>query len=152
MSVIEEPEPTASEILRIPIIEEVAEVNIQEAITGRVRVRTVTEGEDVSVERDLYRSDVEVERVLINRWIEDGADIPETRTEGNVTIVPLIEEVLVVEKRMRLTEEVRITFKETTDITHIPVQLRRQRAVIERAGPDGVFIPQDPAPTPDPKD
>ena len=149
---IRDPDDNTDDNLRIPIIEEVAHVGVIDTVTGRVRVRTVTESEDTTVERDLYRSDVAVERVLINRWIQDGAEIPTTRTEGNVTIVPLIEEVLVVEKRMRLTEEVRITFVENTDTTRIPVQLRRQRAVIERAGPDGVFVPETPVPAPDTKD
>lgn len=148
-----DPDHTADgDTQRIPLFEEIAHVGVVDTIAGQVRVRTVTDTEDTTVERELYRSDVSVERVVVNRWIEAGAEVPTTRTEGNVTIVPLIEEVLVVEKRMRLTEEVRITFNETTDTTHIPVQLRRQRAVVERAGPDGVFVPQDPATTPDPKD
>lgn len=146
------PQDEHEDVLRIPIIEEVAHVGVRETVSGRVRVHTVTDTEDTTVERDLYRSDVAVERVLINRWIEAGEAVPTTRTEGNVTIVPLIEEVLVVQKRMRVTEEVRITFNETTDTTRIPVQLRKQRAVIERAGPDGVFLPDIPATIPEPKD
>lgn len=147
-----QPERDDDRTLKIPIIEEAVEVGIRDVVTGQVRVRTVTDTEDATVERDLYRSDVQVERVVVNRWIEDGAEIPTTRTEGNVTIVPLIEEVLVVEKRMRLTEEVRITFNEATDTTHVPVRLRKQRAIIERAGPDGAFFPENPATTPEPKD
>ena len=41
-------------------------------------------------------------------------------------------------------EEVRTTFVETTDTTHIPVQLRRQPATIERVRPDGAFHAEDP--------
>ena len=52
--------------------------------------------------------------------------------KGDVTIVPILEEVLVVEKRLLLKEELRITRHRTTNVTEVAVPLRKQRAEIER--------------------
>jgi stress response protein YsnF len=69
--------------------------------------------------------------------IEPGADLPRIRTEGSVTIFPVLEEVVVVEKRLRLKEEVRITKRVTTENTETPITVRKQRAVIERLNSEG---------------
>lgn len=54
------------------------------------------------------------------------------RQEGATTIVPVVEEVVVVEKRLKLVEELRITKRQT--VKHAPqtVTVRRQEAVVER--------------------
>jgi stress response protein YsnF len=68
------------------------------------------------------------------------SEAPAVRTEGDVTIVPVLEEVLFVEKRLVLKEELHIRRTATTETVEVPVTLRRQRAVIERvdagASPD----------------
>ncbi|MCU0893405.1 MAG: YsnF/AvaK domain-containing protein [Rhodospirillales bacterium] len=59
------------------------------------------------------------------------------RQEGDTTIIPVFEEVVVVEKRLKLVEEVRLTKRQT--IRHEPqtITLRRQEAVVERLpGPE----------------
>jgi stress response protein YsnF len=58
-----------------------------------------------------------------------------------VTIIPVLEEVLVVERRLLIKEELRITRHVTRELVETPVPIRRQRAMIERAGPDGAFTP-----------
>ena len=78
---------------------------------------------------DLERGIVDVKRVKIDKLVDR---VPATRTEGDVTIVPVVEEVLVVEKRLMLKEELHIrTHTETTTIEQ-PVTLRRQRATVDR--------------------
>ena len=54
------------------------------------------------------------------------------RQEGDTTILTLIEEVVVVEKRLRAVEEVRVTKRQS--VRHEPqtVTLRREEAVVER--------------------
>lgn len=58
----------------------------------------------------LYYEDVTVERVAVNRLITGPI---ETRREGDTTIIPVIEEVFTVQKRLMLREEVRVTRKKT---------------------------------------
>jgi stress response protein YsnF len=76
----------------------------------------------------------------IDRIIEPGIAAPKMRTEGNVTILPIVEEVLVVEKRLLLKEELRITRHETKEVTETPVTIRKQRAVVERLNSAGEII------------
>jgi stress response protein YsnF len=54
------------------------------------------------------------------------------RTEGETTIIPVVEEVLVVEKRLVLKEEIHIRRLISKDDVEVPVTVRRQRAVVER--------------------
>ena len=53
---------------------------------------------------------------------------------------PVLEEVLVVEKRLLLKEELRITRHATTEVAELPVTVRKQRAVVERLSSEGENI------------
>jgi stress response protein YsnF len=59
-----------------------------------------------------------------------------TRTEGETTIIPVMEEVLVVEKRLRLKEELHVTRRRTEHRDPQRVTLRSERVEVERTGPD----------------
>jgi stress response protein YsnF len=71
------------------------------------------------------------------------SEAPGVRTEGGVTIVPVLEEVLFVEKRLVLKEELHIRRTATTETVELPVTLRKQRAVIERVEPGAEFEPNE---------
>jgi len=60
---------------------------------------------EISLDQQLFGDEVAVERVAINRIVDQ---VPETRQEGDVLIIPVLEEVLTVQKRLLLKEEVRI--------------------------------------------
>ncbi len=115
--------------VRIPIVEERLRTEKRRVETGKVRVRTVVEEEQQTVRESLARTHVEVERVPMEVEV---SEVPPVREEDGVTIVPVVREVLVVTKKLILTEEVRL--KRTTDYQdHAQaVTLRVQRAVIER--------------------
>jgi stress response protein YsnF len=57
---------------------------------------------------------------------------PALREEGDVLIVPVLEEVVVVEKRLVLKEELRIRRRAKSTLRELPVVLRKQRAVVDR--------------------
>ena len=59
------------------------------------------------------------------------------RQEGDTTIVTLLEEVMVVEKRLRATEEIRITRRRDVGQHSETVTLRHEEAVIERLSANG---------------
>ena len=128
----EKREPKGEEVTVLPIVEETLHVSKREVVTGRVRIRTVTDLSEERVRQELSGQHVEVERVPVDVLIERDAAPPEPRTEGDVTIVPILEEVLVVEKRLLLKEELRITRHRATNVTEVAVPLRKQRAEIER--------------------
>ena len=110
-------------------------VSVREAVTGRVRVSTQTETFAEVVRQELRGMRAEVVRMPINRTLEPGEAPPEPRTEGDVMIIPIFEEVIVVEKRLVLKEELHITQHVTTETVEVPVDLRKQRAVVERLSP-----------------
>jgi uncharacterized protein (TIGR02271 family) len=122
-------EAEAERPLVIPVTEERVRVQTRTVETGRVEIhKTVHEHTDI-VDYPLQAEEVEIERVAINRLIEEPVAV---RYEGDTTIVPLLEEVLVVEKRLVLREEVHI--RKVHKEVHAPqeVQLREERVEIVR--------------------
>jgi stress response protein YsnF len=124
-------QPLSEEVT--PLIEETATIGTRQAVTGRVRVQTVTDTIEELAHAEVLQEIVEVTRVPINKVVETAPDI---RTDGDVTIVPVLEEVLVVEKRLLLKEEVHIRRRIATESVEVPVTLRKQRAIVEREAPD----------------
>jgi uncharacterized protein (TIGR02271 family) len=118
----------------VPIVEERATILKRRTLTEGVRVRTVVHEEEATVEEPVATEAVEVERVPLDRWVE--APIP-VRQEGDTTVITLVEEVVVVEKRLRATEEVRITRKQSIEPSVHTVTLRREEAVVEHLNADG---------------
>lgn len=97
--------------------------------TGRVRVALRNETVDHAIEVPLSRESIEVERVCIGRVVEV---VPEIRQEGDVTIYPVMEEVIVTERRLVLREEVRVRRVRTTEVHRETVRLSRQTAQVTR--------------------
>ena len=120
--------------LVVPVIEETLDVHTTSVETGRVRLRKVVHEREETVDPPLLHEEVVVERVPLNRVVEGPVSV---RSEGDTLIVPLVEEVLVVEKRLLLKEEVRITKRRVE--AHAPqrVTLRREEAIVERIPGEG---------------
>jgi stress response protein YsnF len=118
----------------IPVVEETARIDRREVETGRVKVHTVVETSEQLVREALSSRNVKVTRVPVDQPV---TTVPEIRTENGVTIVPVLEEVLVVEKRLILKEEVHIEQEVSQETVELPVSLRKQRAVVERVDAQG---------------
>jgi uncharacterized protein (TIGR02271 family) len=118
----------------IPLVEEQVSIAKHKVATGRVRIRTVVDERETWVREELAREEATVERVPIDREV---TEVPEMRQEGDVLIVPVVEEVLVVEKRLVLKEELHIRKQRQVEQIEQPVTLRSTRAVVERERLDG---------------
>ena len=120
----------------LPLLEEVVHVGNRMVERGRVRVSTRTETAEEIVRQTLRGDAVTVERVPVDRTLAEGEALPVPRTEGDTTVIPVLEEVLVVEKRLVLKEEVRIRRITSGEDVEVPITRRVQAAVIERLPPE----------------
>jgi stress response protein YsnF len=116
----------------IPVVEEQAVIRKHKKLTAGIRVRTVVHEAQEVIDEPLATEDIAVERTPLDRWVD--APVP-IRHEGDVTVVTLVEEVVVVEKRLRAIEEIRISKRRS--VRHEPQQvtLRREEVVVERLQP-----------------
>lgn len=115
----------------LPVVEERLEVSRRRHETGRVRVTKRVEERREVVDEPTVHERVEVTRVPIGRVVSAA---PSVREEGDVTIVPVLEEVVVVEKRLVLKEELHI--RRVREEVRAPqeVTLRTERVEVERGG------------------
>lgn len=122
---------SSQEVAAIPLVEERLEVAKRAVESGRVRVHVTVEERQETITEELLRDDVEIERVPRNVPL---AEMPHVRLEGNVTIVPVVEEMIVVEKKLVLVEEIHIRRHSGTERREIPVTIRSEQARVERDG------------------
>jgi uncharacterized protein (TIGR02271 family) len=117
--------------VKIPVMREELHIGKRTVDTGRgVRLhKTVTE-EAIRIDEQLAQQEVEIERVPINAWV-DGP-VPVQRHEADTFVIPVLEEVLVVEKRLRLKEEIRITARAISRQVTEQVVLRSEQVSPER--------------------
>ena len=126
----------------VPLLEETLDVGKRRVVTGSLRVTTRTETRQETAQVELARSVVEVTRVPVDRPVDEA---PAVRTEGDTTIVSVVEERFVVVKQLFLREEMHIRHIVERETSRSPVALRRQRAVIERLDAEGrVLDPEAP--------
>ncbi|OON68659.1 YsnF/AvaK domain-containing protein [Hymenobacter sp. CRA2] len=116
--------------LVIPVIEEQLRVGTEVVETGRVRVTKQVHEEHHDITAPTVREEIEVQRVPINQYVDVAP--PAVRQEGDTTIMPVLREVLVVEKRILFVEEVRITKRQVHAETTQPVTLRQEEIIVER--------------------
>jgi uncharacterized protein (TIGR02271 family) len=114
----------------VPLFEERARIDKRSATTGKVRVVTHTETVEELVRAVLEGEEADVFTVELDQSVSGPA--PRLRTEEGVTIIPVLEEVLIVEKRLVLKREIHIRKRSTLETVEIPVSLRKQRAKVER--------------------
>ena len=114
---------------------ETASASKREVETGRVQVALTTEMQTVIARETLRGRRVEVERVPVGRTLAEGEAAPVSHEEGDTLVIPIVEETAVVVKRLVVREEVRLRFVPTERPFEEAVDLRRQRATVERAPP-----------------
>ncbi|WP_169741527.1 DUF2382 domain-containing protein [Beijerinckia mobilis] len=112
----------------LPLYQEIASVGKRSVSKGSVRVRVVTDRLNETIEATLASETVEIKRVPVDRVVDS---VPDVRIEGDLTIIPVFKEVLFIEKRLVLTEEIHIRRQRSDTYVNIPVERRQQRALVE---------------------
>jgi uncharacterized protein (TIGR02271 family) len=116
----------------IPLVEERLTVDKHVVETGRVRIHTVIDEKLMRVAEDLERDDVTVERVAVNREVTEP---PQSREENGVLIVPILEEIVVIEKRLLLKEELHIRRNRSREHVEQAVSVKAMRPEVQRVAP-----------------
>lgn len=119
----------------IPLFEEQLHVRKADVVTDEVRVTTSVEERAVLIGEDVERGDLHVERIAVERAV---AEAPAPRQDGDTLIVSIVEERVVVEKRLFVIEELHITRTTTTERVTIPETVRTMRATVEHARPSSM--------------
>jgi uncharacterized protein (TIGR02271 family) len=113
----------------IPVAREDAEILKRKVEKARVAVNTHVREREEIVEEDLRHDEVDIERVTVDREVDGPLD---TRQEGDCMVIPVVEEVLVVQKRWMLKEEIRIRRRSVTTPHRERVRLRSEEVSVER--------------------
>ena len=119
----------AEEVAAIPLVEERLEVGKRRVESGRVKVRVAVDRREEMVPAELAHDQVQIRRIPRNVAV---IELPGVRLEGDTTIIPVVEEQLVVEKRLVLVEEIHVIRRTETSVEQVPVTLLSERAEIER--------------------
>jgi uncharacterized protein (TIGR02271 family) len=122
-----------AETRTIPVIEERLLTGTRRIDTGAVRIEKHVTREEVSVDAATSSEEVVVERKEINQYVDVAP--PAVRQEGDMTIISVVKEVLVVEKRLMLVEELHITKRLQNDVQTISEVLRKEEVTVTRTTP-----------------
>ena len=125
----EPPHDPGRDTLVVPLVAEALDIERERRTTGRVRITKRVEHVDAIVDEPLLQESVDIERHSIEREVSEP---PPVRREGDTLIVPVLEEVLVVEKRLVLREELHIRRRRTEARDTRRVPLQREEVVVER--------------------
>jgi len=122
------PERSSSE--KMPVVEEHIRIGTQLVETGRVKISKKVSVEDVTLDVPVTREEVIVERKEINQYVSEMP--PASRQEGDTTIISVFKEVVVVEKKILLVEEVHITKRLVESSLPIIDTIRKEEVTVTR--------------------
>ena len=124
-----EPSVHQDEPVVVPVLVEELDVQKRPVETGKVRITKVVHERETIVDEPLWRDNVAVSRLPMQRVVDGPVPV---REENGTTIISVVEEVLVVEKRWMLREEIHIR-KQRVE-THQPqrITLRSEEVQVER--------------------
>jgi len=114
----------------VPVVREELAVTKRPREAGKVVVHITPTSRREGVDLPVSEEHVEVTRVPVNRVVEAAQPV---RQEGDVTIVPVYEEVLLIERRLLLKEEVRIGRRRTVRHEKQEVELRSEEVHVLRS-------------------
>lgn len=116
----------------VPVVQEQLHLTKEKHETGRIVVRIVPQVRTEHIHMPLAEEHVQVDRIPVNRFVTTAQPI---REEGDTTIIPVYDEVLVVERRLLLREEVRIRRQRITRAEERDIRLRTEEVQILRSEP-----------------
>ncbi|MFL6550040.1 MAG: YsnF/AvaK domain-containing protein [Povalibacter sp.] len=116
---------------RIPLIEERARVDKQVVERGVVRITTSVREREQLLAADVAHEEVNIERIPVNKEVKDR---PQVREDGDVIVIPIVEERVVLVKHLVLVEELHVRRKTVQETVHVPVTVHATEVDVERHG------------------
>ncbi len=138
-----------SQTAAIPVFEEQLRVDKTASQTDRILIKTSVLERTEYADLELRSGEAIIERVAVDLIVDAP---PEIRQEGDTIIVPVVEEIMVIEKRLLLKEEIHIRRQEVVQHIRQPVRLRSEEVSLERQSPlnrDNVTPPNNVIPKED---
>jgi uncharacterized protein (TIGR02271 family) len=123
-----DPQRSDDALVTIPVLQEELQVGVRRVDTGRgVRIHKAVTSSPHTVEQVLAHDELEVRHVPVGRLVAP-ADAPAPRYEGDTYIIPVLEEVLVLEKRVCIREEIHIVRHQRSE-RHVETAVLRSESV-----------------------
>lgn len=122
-------EPGKDSTRLIPVIEEKPIVSKRTVETEKVTIRKTVKETPKIIEESLAREEVRVDRVPKHEIRDEPA---QPRFEGSVQVIPVQEEILVVEKKYLVKEEIRIEKIHVQQNEKVTVSLKSEEVTVER--------------------
>ena len=116
------------EPITIPVIAESLRLTRRLRETGRIQIHKQVVERQETVDPPLLQETAEVLRVAVGRRVDGPLPI---RHEGDTMIIPVLEEVLVVEKRWVLREELHVRVRRSEHHEPQVVSLRSEQVTVE---------------------
>jgi len=113
----------------LPVVAEEAHVKKRTVAKGAVRVERQTKEITRNLDVPLLRERIEVRRVPVNKVVKEPPPIRQLRDK---VIVPVVEEEVIITKRLILIEEVHLLRHRTTEHHKQVVKLKREHPVLSR--------------------
>lgn len=114
---------------RIPVIEERARIDKETVERTNVRITSSVRERNEVLTEALHHEEVAIERVAIDKEVDA---MPSVRQEGDVTVIPVVEERVVVTRQLVLVEELRVKLTTVEEVVQIPVTLHSTDISVER--------------------
>ena len=122
--------PETNKSFSIPIIEEEAKVEKKVVEKGKVKIHKTVKEETESLNLPAINEEVHIERIPLNKIVEKAPEA--VRYEGDTMIIPVLKEIAVIEKKILLVEEIRVTKTAIHSEQKEEVTLRKEEINIER--------------------
>ena len=126
-----------------PVIKESVTVHKTVADNGGLRLRKIVHADVVDIDEELAAQSVTLTRVPINREVDGPIEI---RYENGLTIIPVVEERLVIRRQLVLVEEIHLGLGSHTRRAPQSITVRREEIIVERQSPGAVTWHADPGP------
>ena len=119
------------EEITIPVINEELHIDKEVIESGKIRIIKKVNEEKSTVEVPIKHTEVNVERKPINEYVNEHHQA--IRYEGDTMIVSVLKEVVVVQKKILLVEELHINKTQKQEIHTEEVTLKSENVLIERS-------------------